>query len=141
MDDWYCEWLYTPAAEEGKPRVLVLSTSRIKLKEFIPFVQRVKKVRDIHNELGNLIFSLLLFPQDFVQSNQAISFFIHIFRQNARPIESLSLENYQTQEKLVIRGEDGHATISRCPMRASEEWIEEMGEYSDWESRKIVIDF
>jgi polyhydroxyalkanoate synthesis regulator phasin len=38
------------------------------------------------------------------------------------------VENNMTQEKLVIKDLDDHVTISRYPMTASVEWINEMEE-------------
>jgi hypothetical protein len=84
--------------------------------------------------------------QDFMNSNRAISFFIHIYWRNVSEVSSYSLDNCQTQEKLVIKEDADCVTISRYPIEASEEWVEEMGKYlekylsEDEECRKIVID-
>jgi hypothetical protein len=79
---------------------------------------------------------LIVIPtQDFLEANQAVSFFIrfHMFR-DEDSVQSLTLENGKTHEKLVIRGKTGDnkfLSISRCPMGTNEaEWIEE-----------IIIDF
>jgi hypothetical protein len=66
-----------------------------------------------------------------LDDNQAVSFFIKLeeFR-NDVSVQSLTLENSQTQEKLVIKGRtQGHeyVSISRYPMGTNEEeWAEEM---------------
>jgi hypothetical protein len=68
-----------------------------------------------------------------LEANQAVSFLIYLkyFRDEAS-VQSLTLENGQTQEKLVIQGktelhDHDYVTISRYPMGISEEeWIKVM---------------
>jgi hypothetical protein len=65
---------------------------------------------------------------------QAVSFFVkvynpspwrlHVARSN---VQSESVDNNMTQEKLVINGLDNdHVIISRYPINAQMEWINEM---------------
>jgi hypothetical protein len=66
-----------------------------------------------------------------LEANQAVSFFIKLlFFRDAASVRSLTLENGQTKEKLVIKGANEDydpVTISRCPMGTNEEeWIDEM---------------
>jgi hypothetical protein len=52
--------------------------------------------------------------------------------------QTLSLDHDITKEKLVIKGttsQYGPMTISRYPMGATEEWIEEMAKYADADGR------
>jgi hypothetical protein len=70
-----------------------------------------------------------------MEARQSNSFFIHLdnFR-DADTVQSFSLDNVKTNEKLMIKGATrrwGHMTISRYPMEANEEWIEEMAKYED----------
>jgi hypothetical protein len=81
-----------------------------------------------------------------LEANQAVSFFAKLegFRDDAS-IQSLTLENGQTQEKLVIKREnkiyDHVVTISRYPMGTNqEEWIQEMSQYPDFGNREIIFD-
>jgi hypothetical protein len=60
------------------------------------------------------------FQQDFMDSIEAVSFFIH-FRNlpNADDVQSDSLDNCKTSERLVITGINQpfqHLTIARHPM-------------------------
>jgi hypothetical protein len=53
-------------------------------------------------------------------------------RHGGANVQSISLANDKTQEKLVIEAIDprlGYVTISRYPMKATEEWIKEMGNF------------
>jgi hypothetical protein len=78
-----------------------------------------------------------------LEASQPVSFFIKLenFRDQAN-VQSLTLENGQTQEKLelvikgVIPGHDS-AMISRYPMGTNEEWIEAMSQFSNIDNRKI----
>jgi hypothetical protein len=75
-----------------------------------------------------------------LEANQAVSFFVNLkdFRDDAN-VQSLTLENGQTQEKLVIKGTTRrHVSISRFPMGTNEEeWIEEMNQRPNTDNRKI----
>jgi hypothetical protein len=81
-----------------------------------------------------------------MEATQAVSFFIKLskFRDDAS-VQSLTLENGQTQEKLVIKGENESyhpvVTISRCPMGTNEEeWGEEMSQPPNFDNRTIKFD-
>jgi hypothetical protein len=81
-----------------------------------------------------------------LDANQAVSFFASFwFIDTAANVQSISLDNHKTQEKLVIQGNDLHpkilVTISRYPMGPTEEWIEENAKsiYRQQE-RKIEVD-
>jgi hypothetical protein len=64
--------------------------------------------------------------------NVAISFFVHLFYYWAHDVEDYTVENGQTEERLVIKRINQHSvTISRHPIGASEEWIQQMGKYED----------
>jgi hypothetical protein len=72
-------------------------------------------------------------------SKQAISFFIHL--PYARNLQ-LELENGQTSEKLEFKliDIDRHEVlISRHPIGANEEWIEEMSKKQNNEFRNIIV--
>jgi hypothetical protein len=78
-----------------------------------------------------------------LEANQAVSFFIKVdeFRDQAS-VQSQTLENSKTQEKLVfegkIRGHYNYVTISRYQMGINdEEWIEETGKHAN---REIEFD-
>jgi hypothetical protein len=87
---------------------------------------------------------IFIFPQDFMDSCGAASFFIRLrYFPNADNVQSDSLDNNKTSERLVITGTDhpfGYVTIARHPMQATEEWIEEMGKYLGFEYRYIYVD-
>jgi hypothetical protein len=77
-----------------------------------------------------------------LEANQAVSFFIKFakFRDYAS-VRSMTLENCQTREKLVIKlktqGPD-YLSISRCPMETNVEvWIKEMRKRPNLENRTI----
>jgi hypothetical protein len=87
---------------------------------------------------------------------QAVSFFFKVY--NPAPwidvdydVQSVSLDNAKTQEKLVINpGDNECMTISRYPMKASVEWINEMEKSiedmeEEWNSenqkRRIELNF
>jgi hypothetical protein len=82
-----------------------------------------------------------------MEANQPVSFFIHLnYFWAAHTVQSFSLENLKTNEKLVIKGAArrwGPMTISRYPMEAAEEWIEEMAKKYETKKqyRTIRIDF
>jgi hypothetical protein len=67
-----------------------------------------------------------------LEANGAVSFFIKLlYFRDSDSVQSLTLENGQTQEKLVIKGANGiHdpvVSISRYPMGTNEkEWIDEL---------------
>jgi hypothetical protein len=86
------------------------------------------------------------YSQDFLESKQAaVSYFIlihHFYRSNdqVRTLESLILDNSQTNEKLVIKNIcQGVVFISRHPIGASDKWIEEMSRWPSSDYRKIVF--
>jgi hypothetical protein len=99
--------------------------------------------------------------QDFLKANgQAVSFFAKVYNPSpwlhvASNVQSESVDNNMTQEKLIIKGVEGDdtfVTISRYPMAASVEWIEKMEQsvedmeeewnYEDGdENRKIELNF
>jgi hypothetical protein len=94
-------------------------------------------------------------------NEQAVSFFAKVYNpilwrflndNNIVEYDSLELDNAKTQEKLVIHlaGDNGCMTISRYPMAASVEWIEEMEQSIEDmkiernngdQKRKIVLNF
>jgi hypothetical protein len=87
----------------------------------------------------------------------AVSFFVKLYNPfpsrilGAVQIQVESVDNNLTQEKLVIkRVDNNHVTISRYPMAAREEWIEEMEQSvedmeDEWnngdQKRKIELNF
>ena len=75
-------------------------------------------------------------------SNKAISFFIEIEDSLSDSFPSLSLDNSQTKETLVIKEptEWGIGSISRYPSGASEQWIKEMKKDSARSYRRIVFE-
>jgi hypothetical protein len=85
---------------------------------------------------------LAIFTQDFTEANQAVSFFIKLynFHDNAS-VQSLILENGQTQEKLVIKGKSrsrDFVRILRYPIGTNEkEWVEEMSQHTNTHNRTI----
>jgi hypothetical protein len=97
------------------------------------------------------------FSQDFLETNVlAVSFFVKVYNPSpwlhvARNVQSESVDNNMTQEKLVIKGvENDHVTISRYPMAASVEWINQMEQSvedmeEEWnngdQKRKIELNF
>jgi hypothetical protein len=92
---------------------------------------------------------------------QAVSFFFKVCNLSShvvRNVQSESVDNNMTQEKLVIKvkieddDDDDYVTILRYPMAASVEWIEEMEQSvedmeEEWnygdedENRKIELNF
>jgi hypothetical protein len=79
-----------------------------------------------------------------LKANQPVSFFIKLEYFRVLPlVESLTLENSQTQEQLVIKQEtqrlgSGPVSISRYPMETNqEEWIKEMEQRPNTDNRKI----
>jgi hypothetical protein len=74
-----------------------------------------------------------------LEANHPVSFFIKLnaFRDDAI-VQSLTLENGQTQEKLAIKGTIHYVTISRYPMGTNEgEWDEEMNQGPNLSHRRI----
>jgi hypothetical protein len=66
-------------------------------------------------------------------SNQAVSYFIYLYNfRNVANLQSICLDNSQTNERLVIKDgnkdEDSftYLLILRHPIGASEKWIKEM---------------
>jgi hypothetical protein len=94
-----------------------------------------------------MLLQFKLFPipiQDFLEASQAVSFFIKfkIFHDDAN-VQFLTLENGKTQEKLVIKRETegyDYVSISRYPMRTNEEWIQEMSQHPNRNTRIIGFD-
>jgi hypothetical protein len=81
-----------------------------------------------------------------LEANQAVSFFIELemFRGQAS-VQSLTLENSKTREKLVIEGVtrdfDHVVKISRYPMGTNEEELNKvMSQYPNTDNRKIEFD-
>jgi hypothetical protein len=84
-------------------------------------------------------------------NGQAVSFLAKVYnpspwRHMARNIQSESVDNNTTQEKLVIKEVDNdHVAISRYPMAASVKWIEEMEQSVEDmdgdQKRKIELNF
>jgi hypothetical protein len=98
---------------------------------------------------------LVFFSQDFLDANQAVSFFARIvdinpaFRRFTANVQSISRTNDKTQEKLVIEGigpyPEDFVTISRYPMGATQEWIRENSQIIsdgliDRQEKKIEVD-
>jgi hypothetical protein len=80
--------------------------------------------------------------QEFVSTKQAIRFFIKLRFRKGQNIEACALDNEKTNEKLVVAKTDSLVTISRLPMDATEEWINEMTKYEHLPKyRNIAIDF
>jgi hypothetical protein len=86
---------------------------------------------------------LVISTQDFLEATQAVSFFVKLkIVCAAISVQSQTLENSQTREKLVIKGAtefDGSATISRYPMGTNEqEWIEEMSQRPNIYTNRMI---
>jgi hypothetical protein len=72
------------------------------------------------------------FAQEFGAAKEPISFFIRFLCYFDFNVETGSVDNSHTKERLVIkRPDDGCMTILRHPMEATEEWTEKMGD-EDW---------
>jgi hypothetical protein len=88
---------------------------------------------------------LVIFTQEFLGANQAVSFFIKLrqFRDEDN-VQTLILENDQRREKLVIKGKTRgleYVSILRYPMGTNEkEWIEEMSQRTNIDNRTIIFD-
>jgi hypothetical protein len=83
-----------------------------------------------------------------VNSNQAVTFFVHLLWPSGdnghAQVQAYVQDNNKTNERLVITGAnaDRRSTISRFPIGSSEEWIEQMGKHEeDYKFRNIVIDY
>jgi hypothetical protein len=78
-----------------------------------------------------------------LEATQAVSFFVKLQNFRVVHVQSLTLENSQTREKLVIKGAtafDGPAMISRYPMGTNEQvWIEEMSQRPNIDNRMITF--
>jgi hypothetical protein len=83
-------------------------------------------------------------------NGQAVSFFVKLYNPSgwlyAHNVQSESVDNNMTQEKLVIKGADNnYVAISRYPMAASVKWIEEMEQSVEDmdgdQKRKIELNF
>jgi hypothetical protein len=88
-----------------------------------------------------------------LQAKQAISFFVHIIvkfivRDGAFP-QPVAMENHHTREKFEVTKATPECEkkrysfwISRHPIEANSEWIEEMTKYEDhYEHGNIAVDF
>jgi hypothetical protein len=91
-----------------------------------------------------LLILLFICFQDFLGDKEAVSFTVHILAlhiDNIPPATTATMSNIRTHEKLVFtRMHHRCMRIARCPMEATEEWIEEMGKYTRSEYRNIIID-
>jgi hypothetical protein len=75
------------------------------------------------------VYCFFHFAQEFVDAKETISFFIQAVCFSDSKVQTSSLDNPQTNERLVIKWLDQDqicVTISRHPMEATEEWIEGM---------------
>jgi hypothetical protein len=87
---------------------------------------------------------LVISTQDFLEANQAVSFFVKLIIFGATAsVQSLTLENSQTREKLVIKEATriyNLATISRYQMGTNEEgWIEEMSQFPKMDANREIV--
>jgi hypothetical protein len=77
----------------------------------------------------------------------AISLFVHFFFRDTTNVQTVTLENGKTQEKLVLTREVFGMSISRHPVGVNEKWIEKMNQYGlmlklkslNETDRKIII--
>jgi hypothetical protein len=91
--------------------------------------------------------SSIHFAQDFMdakKAEQAVSFFVqlYVYLDDDQHVEELTLDNWQTQERLVIkehRDKDYDVSISRFPIGANAEWIEHMAKDPIFEYRNLRI--
>jgi hypothetical protein len=81
-----------------------------------------------------------------MDSSRAVSFFIylHNFRDDST-VQSYCLDNTKTKERMVIKRTDPphqYVTITRHPMQANEQCVEEMSKDMDpeYESRIIIVE-
>jgi hypothetical protein len=88
-----------------------------------------------------ILYLILISTQDFLEANKAASFFIKLIAfRDAANVQSVTLENGQTREKLVIKGANGDyrpVTISRYPMGTNEEKVEEISQHTNRDNREI----
>jgi hypothetical protein len=80
-----------------------------------------------------------------MNSKKAVSFCIHLHLSGLLThfhIENCNWVNHQTKEQLTIKGQDkAYSTISRYPIGAKQEWLDEMANYPQSEYRNISIGF
>jgi hypothetical protein len=78
-----------------------------------------------------------------MEAKQPISYFIHLNQfLAADTVQSFCVDNAITSEKLVIKGATrqwGPMTISRYPMEAAEEGIDEIVKYEDEKDQNRTI--
>jgi hypothetical protein len=81
-----------------------------------------------------------------MDSSRAVSFiiYLHNFRDDSS-VQSYCLDNNKTKERLVIKRTDPphqYVTITRHPMHANEQWVEQMSKNMDaeYESRIIKVE-
>jgi hypothetical protein len=83
-----------------------------------------------------------------LEAKKAVTYFIHfecwlpILSSSSSGVQSLTLDNGQTNEKLVIERKDAimKVAISRYPIGSSQEWIKRMTEEPTHKYRNIKID-
>jgi hypothetical protein len=77
-----------------------------------------------------------------LEAKKAVTFFIHFdYWFYSTSVQSLTLDNGQTNEKLVIeRKDDFVVVISRYPIGSSQELIKRMAEKPTHKYRYIIID-
>jgi hypothetical protein len=79
-----------------------------------------------------------------LEAKKAVSFFIYFkyWSNVASNVQSLTLDNGQTNEKFVIERKDAFkVAISRYPIGSSRDWIKGMEEKPIHKYRYIVIDY
>jgi hypothetical protein len=65
--------------------------------------------------------------KDFMLAQQGVNYGVKLFWfEDVARIEACTLDNGQTNERLVIKGTRADLSISRYPIGSNEEWIEEM---------------
>jgi hypothetical protein len=78
-----------------------------------------------------------------LNAKQAISFFVkyEICKSEDKKIQSHSLDNLLTKEKLVIKTDDSDVTISSHPSKAKKGWIEAEEKHGDNKKKCRNISF
>jgi hypothetical protein len=81
---------------------------------------------------------------DAKKAEQAVSFFVHLYVwPDDQHVDELTLDNWQTQERLVIKEHRNmnydEVSISRFPIEANAEWIEDMAKDPIFECRHLKI--
>jgi hypothetical protein len=111
------------------------------------FVERVKEVAANSPELG-IIYKPYLFYmnfhilQDFLVSNRAISFFICIYySRDARKVKKFSVDNNQTQERLVVgKTSEKNVFIARFQMGEIKKMADTIRKIMNFKYRYLTID-